>query len=179
MSPKRNLYRKPLIVVLSFLAVIAVSMLGITLSSYVKQLQLFGEGWVGPKYFAFEVDSNSSQQSLAPGETVTYDFSVSNHDNQGVAQVPLHVSIEIDYPTQLAGTGAILAELYYNGTVLTSDTGTGFLTAVGATMPANTSTTDIYSLKLTWQNADMVLLGDIQSTIFDPSSIDIRVSGYQ
>jgi hypothetical protein len=156
-----------------------VSMLGITLSSYVKQLQLFGEGWVGPKYFAFEVDSNSSQKSLAPGETVTYDISVSNHDNQGVAQIPLHVSIEIEYPTQLAGTGAILAELYYNGTVLASDTGTGLLTAVGATMPANTSTTDIYSLKLTWQNADMVLLGDIQSTIFDPSSIDIRVSGYQ
>lgn len=179
MSPKRSRFRKPLIVVLSFLAVISVSMLGVTLSSYVKQLQLFGEGWVGPKYFAFEVDSSGTQQSLAPGETVTYDFTVSNYDGQGVAQVPLHVSIEIDYPTQLAGTGAILAELYYNGTVLASDTGSGFLTAAGSTMPANTATTDTYSLKLTWQNADMVLLGDIQSTLFDPSSINIRVSGYQ
>lgn len=179
MSPKRNRFRKPLIVVLGFLAVISVSMLGVTLSSYVKQLQLFGDGWVGPKYFAFEVDSSGTQQGLAPGETVTYNFTVSNHDSSGVAQVPLHVSIEIDYPAQLAGTGAILAELYYNGTVLASDAGTGLLTAAGATMPANTATTDTYSLKLTWQNADMVLLGDIQSTIFDPSSISIRVSGYQ
>ncbi|MFH0793667.1 MAG: hypothetical protein ABIG45_00520 [Bacillota bacterium] len=179
MSPERKKHVKPLLAVLSLLAVIAISMLGITLSAYVKELQLFSNGWLGPKYFAFETQSDGSTKSLAPGESVTYDFTVCNHDGNGVSQVPLHVSIEIDYPGQLAGSGAIQAELLREGSLLASDQGTGSLAVTGATLPAGTATTDHYTLKLTWVDSDMVYLGELKSTEFDPSVISIRVSGYQ
>jgi len=179
MSNKFRIFLKPLIVVLSLLAVIAVSMLSVTLSAYVKELQLFGSGWVGPKYFAFDIDSDGSTKNLAPGESVSYDFNVSNFDDSGVAQVPLHVSIEIDYPAQLAGTGSIQADLYHGGSLLASDTGTGSLAATGETLPANSATTDSYTLSLTWIDSDMVMLGDMVNETFDPSTINIKVSAYQ
>ncbi len=179
MSPERKKYVKPLLAVLSLLAVIAISMLGITLSAYVKELQLFSDGWLGPKYFAFESESDGGTKSLAPGESVTYDFTVRNYDDSGVAQVPLHVSIEIDYPGQLAGNGALQAELLREGLLLASDLGTGSLAVTGTTLPAGIATIDHYTLKLTWVDSDMVYLGDIQSNDFDASVISIRVSGYQ
>ncbi len=179
MSPNRNKIWKALMVVLSLMAMIAVSMLGVTMSSYVKELQLFGDGWMGPKYFAFDMDSSGDMQDLAPGETVDYDFSVRNFDNNGVTQVPLHVAIEIDYPAQLAGTGVIQSELLQGGSALASDLGNGKLAATGSTMPANTATTDTYTLSLTWLDSDLQLLGDMVSTVFDPSDINIRVSAYQ
>ena len=58
---------KEIIVVLSLLTMIAVSMLGVTLSSYVKELQLFGSGWLGPKYFAFELDSDGGNEKPCAG----------------------------------------------------------------------------------------------------------------
>jgi hypothetical protein len=179
MSPKHGKLMKSLMVVLSLMAIIAVSMLSVTLSSYVKQLQLFGDGWMGPKYFAFDVDSVGNAQNLAPGETVSYDFDVRNFDDNGVTQVPLHVAIEIDYPVQLADTGVIQADLYQSGSHLASDSGSGTLAATGATMPANSATTDTYTLTLTWLDSDLTYLGDNVSTVFDPSDISIRVSGYQ
>lgn len=179
MSPKRNKIWKALMVILSLMAIIAVSMLGVTLSSYVKELQLFGDGWMGPKYFAFDMDSGGEMENLAPGETVTHDFSIRNFDDNGVTQVPLHVAIEIDYPAQLAGTGTIRAELLQGGTVLATDLGNGTLAATGATMPANSATTDTYTLSLTWLDSDLVILGDMVSMVFDPSDVSIRVSAYQ
>ena len=50
MSLLLNKKYRPLVIVLSILAVIAISMLGVTLSAYIKQVNLFGDGWVGPKY---------------------------------------------------------------------------------------------------------------------------------
>jgi hypothetical protein len=179
MFPERKRLLRPLIVILSLLAVIAVSMLSVTLSAYVKELQLFNGGWVGPKYFAFNIDSDGSTKSLAPGESVSYNFSVCNFDGSGVAQVPLHVSIEIAYPPQLAGTGVIRADLYHGGTQLASDTGSGSLAVTGVTLPANSATTDSYTLTLTWLDSDMVFLGDRVNESFDPSTINISVSGYQ
>ncbi len=170
---------RPLLVILALLAVLAASMLGVTFSAYVRELNLFGSGWVGPKYFAFEAAAATANQTLAPGASVNYAFTVRNDDGGGVAQVPLHVSIEITYPAQLAGTGAIQAELLRGGAVLASSTGTGTLSAAGATLPAGTATADAYTLRLTWQNADLALLGGMKDTPFDPSSITVRVSGYQ
>ncbi len=179
MSHKHGRVVKGIIVVLSLLTMIAVSMLGVTLSSYVKELQLFGSGWLGPKYFAFELDSDGGTKSLAPGEAVDYDFYVRNYDANGTAQVPLHVSVEITYPAQLAGSGAIKAELYREGSFLASSTGTGSLNVTGNTLPANSATTDHYTLKLTWVDADLTLLGTMVSQTFDSSTINISVSGYQ
>ena len=179
MSDSQKRKAKPWIVVLTILALIAVSMLGITLSSYIKELQLFGSGWVGPKHFAFSIDKSGDTKNLAPGESVEYTFSVRNHDNDGVSQIPLHVSIEIAYPPQLAGTGIIQADLYREGTLLASDVGGGALAASGSTLPANTATTDHYALTLTWLDSDVEYLGEIQSKEQEPSIISISVSGYQ
>ncbi len=179
MFHKHGRVMKAIIVVLSLLTMIAVTMLGVTLSSYVKELQLFGSGWLGPKYFAFELDSDGGTKSLAPGENTEYDFYVHNFDANGTAQVPLHVSIEITYPPQLAESGAIKAELYRGGSLLASSTGTGSLNVTGNTLPANAATTDHYTLRLTWVDANLAVLGTKVSQTFDPSTISISVSGYQ
>ena len=105
MSLPRNKKFRPLVAILSILAVIALSMLGVTLSAYIKQINLFGDGWVGPKYFAFEIDSTGDTKSMAPGESVDYVFHIRNYNEEGTSQVDLRVSIEIEYPGQLAGTG--------------------------------------------------------------------------
>lgn len=175
----RNKKYKPIVIILSILAVIAVSMLGMTISAYVKQINLFSGGWVGPKYFAFEIDSSGETKSLAPGESVNYVFNVSNFNEEGAAQVDLHVSIEIEYPAQLAGTGVIKADLYKDGNLLKSDTGSGALAVTGSTLPGGTQTTDQYILKLTWQDMDMNYLGEIKGNEFDASDINISVSAYQ
>lgn len=179
MSLLRNKKTRPIVIVLSILAVIAVSMLGVTLSAYIKQINLFDGGWIGPKYFAFEIDSDSAAKSLAPGESVDYDFDVRNFNEEGTAQVDLHVSIEIGYPAQLAGTGVIKADLYHDGALLASDTGSGSLAVTGSTLPGGTDTTDRYTLTLTWQDMDMEYLGEIQSGEFDASDVNISVSAYQ
>jgi len=170
---------KALIVILSIVALLAISMLTVTISAYVKELNLFNSGWIGPKYFSFNLESSDSTKKLAPGESAEYRFTVSNNDSSGVSQVPLHVSIEIDYPAQLAGTGSILAELYLDGSVLASDTGSGFLAVMGATLPGGEATTDTYTLKLTWLDTDLKALGVMVDEDFEPSDINIRVSGYQ
>ena len=179
MFPKLKLFHKPLVVLLSLLAIIAVSMLTITVSAYVKTLPFFGDGWVGPKYFSFNIQSNGETKALAPSETISYDFNVYNHNENGVAQIPLHISIEIHYPSQLAGTGTIQAKLFRGGTLLASDDGSGVLAVMGNTLPASVATTDVYTLTLTWLDTDMTYLSEMRDDAFDPSKIVISVSAYQ
>ena len=151
---------------------------GTTLSAYVKESALFPSGWVGPKYYAFEVDSSAGHTSLAPGESTSYAFTVKNYNSGGTAQVPLKVLINISYPPSLAGTGKLRADLYGGNTLLrSSDTGT--LEAAGLDLAANVQETQNYTIKLTWVDADMALLGGIKGQPFDPQAISVRVSGYQ
>lgn len=151
---------------------------GTTLAAYVKESALFSSGWVGPKYYAFEVESSFGHTSLAPGESASYPFVVRNYNHGGTAQVPLKVLISLDYPSSLAGTGKLRADLYGGNTLLrSSDTGT--LEAAGFDMAANVQETHNYMIKLTWVDADMALLGGIKGQPFDPQAISVRVSGYQ
>ena len=151
---------------------------GTTLATYVKETALFSSGWVGPKYYAFEVESSFGQRSLAPGESASYPFVVRNYNDGGTAQVPLKVLISLDYPQSLAGTGKLRADLYGGNTLLrSSDTGT--LEAAGLDLAANVQETHHYMIKLTWVDADMALLGGIKGQPFDPQAISVRVSGYQ
>ena len=173
-----NKISKPLRVLLGLALLIAVSMAGYTLAAYVKTVNLFQGGWVGPKYFAFEVNGNSESQTVAPGGSASFPFSVSNYNNGGTAQVPLNVSISITYPQSLAGTGAVEAKLTLGGSTLATSTN-GTLECNGAALPQNVQTTDKYTLTLTWLNADIAYLGTVKTSTFNPSDIKIRVSGYQ
>ena len=151
---------------------------GTTLAAYVKQTGLFSGGWVGPKYYAFEVESSFGHTSLAPGESASYPFVVRNYNDGGTAQVPLKVLISLDYPQSLAGTGKLRADLYGGNTLLrSSDTGT--LEAAGFDLAANVEETHNYTVTLTWVDADIALLGGMTQESFDPQAISIRVSGYQ
>ena len=151
---------------------------GTTLAAYVKESALFSNGWVGPKYYAFEVESSFGHTSLAPGESASYPFAVRNYNDGGTAQVPLKVLISLDYPSSLAGTGKLRADLYGGNTLLRSSD-TGKLEAAGYDLPANVQETHNYTIKLTWVDADMALLGGIKGQPFDPQAISVRVSGYQ
>lgn len=151
---------------------------GTTLAAYVKQTGLFSSGWVGPKYYAFEVESSAGRTSLAPGESTSYAFTVRNYNSGGTAQVPLKVLISLTYPPSLAGTGKLRADLYGGSTLLrSSDTGT--LEAAGFDLSANVQETHNYKVTLTWVDADITLLGSLNGEHIDPQAISIRVSGYQ
>ena len=173
------MFRSKRVKILLAIALLVIAALtGTTLASYVKQTGLFSSGWVGPKYSAFEVDSSAGHTSLAPGESASYPFAVRNYNDGGTAQVPLKVLISLDYPSSLAGTGKLQADLYGGNTLLrSSDTGT--LEAAGFDMAANVQETHNYMIKLTWVDADMALLGGIKGQPFDPQAISVRVSGYQ
>ena len=178
MPIKQPRISKPLKVILILALLIAASLLGTTLASYVKEAGLFGGGWVGPKYYAFEVDSSGGQNSLSPGESTVYSFTVKNHNNGGVAQVPLNVLIHVTYPATLAGTGRVQAVLR-SGDSLIGSSDSGTLECSGIELAANTKETDSYTLTLTWLDADMALLGGMTESAFNPAAISIRVSGYQ
>ena len=169
---------KKLKILLALALLVIAAWTGTTLSAYVKESALFSSGWVGPKYYAFEVDSSAGHTSLAPGESTSYAFTVKNYNSGGTAQVPLKVLISLDYPQSLAGTGKLRADLYGGNTLLrSSDTGT--LEAAGFDMAANVQETHNYMITLTWVDADMALLGGIKGQPFDPQAISVRVSGYQ
>ena len=157
---------------------LAVSLFGVTLASYVKEASLFNQGWVGPKYYAFEVESGSGPKALAPGESTVYHFTVRNYNEGGTAQVPLKVLIRATFPTTLAGTGRIVAVIRTGDQVLgTSES--GILECSGLELAGNTPDTDSYSLTLSWMDADLNLLGVQTHENFEPSAVNVRVSGYQ
>lgn len=178
MSSKYPWLSKHLGVLLLLALLLAVSIFGVTLASYVKEASLFNQGWVGPKYYAFEVESGSGPEALAPGESTVYHFTVRNYNDGGTAQVPLKVLIHVTFPTTLAGTGRIEAVIRTGDQVLgTSES--GILECAGLELAGNTPDTDSYSLTLTWLDADIILLGGQTQDIFEPSSVSVRVSGYQ
>jgi hypothetical protein len=175
---KQKPARKRLMAALILVLLVAFSMFGFTLGTYVRQSDLFKNGWIGPKHFAFTLDNTVSHRSLEPGQSVSYPITVSNTADGGVAQVDLQVSISITFPTSLAGTGRISATLSRSGqTIATSDTGT--LECAGSTLPAATATTDEYTLTLTWLDADLTYLSDKTTQAFDNAQIHVSVSGYQ
>ena len=169
---------KRLKILLAMVLLVISAWTGTTLAAYVKEISLFSSGWVGPKYYAFEVESDFGHTSLAPGESASYPFAVRNYNDGGTAQVPLKVLISLDYPKSLAGTGKLRADLYSGSTLLrSSDTGT--LESAGFDLAANVQETHHYTVTLTWVDADMALLGGMTQESFDPQAISIRVSGYQ
>lgn len=169
---------KSLRVILALAALIMAGFAGAALASYVKQMDLFASGAVGPKYYAFEVASSSSHTSLAPGESADYNFTVKNYNAGGISQVPLHVLISLSFPKDLAGTGRIQADLIGEGQFLQSSD-TGVIECAGLPLAAASQETHHYTLRLSWLEADISLLGGLTERGWDPQAISIRVSGYQ
>ena len=169
---------KRLTVLLLLALVLSLSLLGFSLAVYVKEISLYQNGWVGPKYFAFTAEGFDQQKSIQPGGSVSFSFSVSNHDAGGTAQVALRTAFSITFPASLAGTGRLRAQLY-SGSTLLSASETGTLECNGNTLPAAADDSDTYTLTLTWLDADLGLLGGLVSTPIDPSQISVRVSAYQ
>ena len=169
---------KPLKIILMLVVLLVLSMMGAALAAYAKDVTLFSTGWVGPKYYAFEVENELKRQSLAPEERAVYTFTVKNYNDGGTAQVPLKVAILVTCPVDLAQTGKVFAELTYDNSVLGSSD-KGKIECSGREMAANVKQSDRYTLTLTWLDADTALLGTMTSAVFEPSNINIRVSGYQ
>lgn len=174
--PKRRPRGLTVLLVLALIA--AAGWSGTALAAYVKQNSLFGSGWVGPKYYAFEVESSATGAKLAPGESADYPFSVKNFNSGGTAQVPLKVLIKADYPASLAGTGKVRADLYSGSTLLKSSE-TGTLECAGFEMTANIKETHSYTLTLTWLDADISLLSGAEEDGLGTEAVYISVSGYQ
>lgn len=178
MSSKHPLLSKRVGTILILALLLAGSVFGFTLASYIKEASLFGQGWVGPKYYAFEVESSNRPEAIAPGESTVYHFTVRNYNDGGTAQVPLKVLIRATFPTALAGTGKVVAVIRTGDQVLgTSETGT--LECNGLELSPNTPDTDSYTLTLSWMDADIDLLSGQKGTVIDPLAVSIRVSGYQ
>jgi len=177
MREQKPVISKPFKVVLVLVILLLVSLFGSTLGIYAKEAPV-SQNLIGAKLYAFEISNDVDAQSVEPGGSVTYTFSVRNFNTNGTAEIPLQTYVTIYFPTDLASTGRVLAQLYYGSQLLgSSDTGT--LYCAGITLPENVKTTDVYSLTLSWLDADMTLLGDSKWQTFTPSQVHISVAGYQ
>lgn len=175
-SPKRR--PRGLTALLMLVLLAAAGWSGTALAAYAKQSNLFGSGWVGPKYYAFEVESSAGGVKLAPGEGASYPFTVKNFNSGGTAQIPLKVLIKVDYPATLAGTGKVWAELH-SGSTLLKKTDSGKLEYAGLDMAAGIKETHSYTLTLTWLDADISLLSGAEEDGLGTGAVSIIVSGYQ
>ncbi len=178
MTKQKSAFGKPTKVVFVLALLVIVSLFGGTMGIYSKQLPISGDSQIGPKNFAFEAAASITDQSVEPGGSASYEFTVSNFNGSGTAEVALQTYATVYFPGSLVGTGRVLAQLYYEGALLgSSDTGT--LYCSGATLPANEQTTDTYTLTLSWLDADMAVLGDSKWQTITPSQVHINMAGYQ
>ena len=149
--------KKPLLFALLALAIVT-SLTAGTLAVYTKSVELTGD--VKVKRFAFDAKGGNATGEhairLAPTETETYSFEVTNFEgNSQAAEVPLEytISVDIDGADEMVGLTAILKK---GDTVLGSTTNGSFITkdtfSEVLRLPKDVKTTDKYVVTLTWQD---------------------------
>ena len=144
--------KKPLLFALLALAIVT-SLTAGTLAVYTKSVSLAGD--VEVKKFAFDAKGGSATGvnaiKLAPTETQTYRFNVTNFEGAGAAaEVPLEytIKVDIDGADTMVGLTAVLTK----GTEELGRTTNGVFTTAVQNLPANTKTTDDYVVTLTWND---------------------------
>ncbi len=148
----KTMKKKPLLFALLALAIVT-SLTAGTLAVYTKSVSLAGD--VAVKRFAFDSKGGNASGvnaiKLAPTETQTYSFNVTNFEGDGAAaEVPLDytITVDIDGADTMVGLTAVLTK----GTVELGRTTNGVFTSEAQNLPANAKTTDDYVVTLTWND---------------------------
>lgn len=171
---------------LTFLALaIVTSLTAGTLAIYTST-QNFGDAEITAKKFVFTAATGERYPmdiKLAPTETQTYPFTVTNTGNNVTAEVPMYYAINASTAPLFTAMPGLTAELLKGDEVVKSIT-SGDLTYGGdedsTHFAASASATHDYTLRLTWvsdgtTNASQTTAGENASS----ASFDIAVTATQ
>lgn len=144
-----HMKKKTLLLTLLALAIVT-SLTAGTLAIYTKSVDLGAV--VEIKKFAFEaagkIESGAKSINLAPKESMSYKFEVTNYDDKGTSEVPLLYTIYADFTDATKQMPGLYGALYM-GDKLVAETKEGELEWKGET-PETKQTAHGYVLKLTW-----------------------------
>lgn len=148
--------KKRLLLVLLTLAIVTSLSAG-TLAVYMTDETAYS-GTVRVKKFAFTAagdQSNASSIRLAPTESETYDFSVSNSDEDATAEVNMHYTITVSYANAKSVMPGLVATLYNASGKEVGTESDGVITFESTSdLAADEARIDGYSVKLEWVNGD-------------------------
>lgn len=148
--------KKPLLFALLALAIVT-SLTAGTLAVYTKSVSLAGD--VTVKRFAFSATGGSESTVaaiiLAPKESMTTKFSVSNFEGTGApSEVPLNYTITVDIAETASKMVGLTATLSINGTVVASSQNGIIQYQSEAQLAAAQALTHDYVVTLTWNDGD-------------------------
>lgn len=158
---------------------IVTSMVAGTLAIYSKNFDFSGN--VAAKKFYVNASSQveSPDIQIAPGETATWEFEVTNTDGTVISAVDMATSIKVSLPAGFQDIAVVLKNS--EGAVLGSGTAdaAGMIEVNGADFTANTARTDAYTLEFTWDgskdDANDTSLGEAATS----SPFTVTVTGTQ
>ncbi len=161
--------KKKLLLVVLALAILT-SLTAGTLAVYTKTIEKTAT--VEAKQFAFSVEGSvedgSEVISLAPTESMDYNFSITNVENGAVAEIPLEYTTTIDYSKAIASIPDLEVKLYKDGSEFGDASVPGKITF---TAQSDAGTTFLGEYKITFKWADD---GDGETQV---SQTDVSVTG--
>lgn len=151
---------KKLLLVVLALAILT-SLTAGTLAVYTKTVSLTGQ--IEAKKFAFTatggIEGDKKAINLAPTESMSYNFKLTNQDGTATAEVPMDYAITVNFAeaaTKMPGLTAVLAKVDSDGNVVSSSAITA---ANGQISDSNVSDASVafnqnYRVTLTWAGSD-------------------------
>ena len=180
----KTMKKKPLLFALLALAIVT-SLTAGTLAVYTKSVNLGTT--VDVKKFAFTAaggtESDNKAIKLAPKESMTYQFAVSNTDNGVTSEVDLTYVISIDMAdaaTQMPGLTATLSGGGMTEKIITPLEGDnkGKLT-YSTTLPQTTSKTDNYVVTVAWNAGTNDQHNTAGTTVVGTKGLNVNVTATQ
>lgn len=149
-----------------------------TLAVYTKNFDFNGD--VTAKKFYVNASSADATPDIkiAPKETVSWEFEVTNEDGAIISAVDMSTNIKVTLPNGFKDISVSLKDK--DGNVLGTGTAdsNGVINVAGADFAANTAKTDKYTLDFTWNDNDSAndtTLGEAGTT----SAFTVTVTGTQ
>lgn len=147
--------KKTLLLTLLALAILTSITAG-TLAVYTKSVTI--DTNVQIKKFAFTAAATDACDEqpikLAPTESQSYIFTVTNIENKTAAEIALHYDIKVDFSEAAKSMPGLTAKLYEDGNEIGTIEAGSFEYKKALTMPAGEGTTREYKLTLTWGGKD-------------------------
>ena len=173
---------KKFLIIGALILTVATSMVAGTLATYTKSVDFSGS--VTAKRFAFTAAGSvddSINVKLAPSETDSWKFVVSNKENSAISEVSMDVTISVTLPDGWAALG-VKPSLEFDGqSAALTNSGNTYTMKVANVLPANTEKTATGILSFTWENdtpnkdADHTQAGTTQKT----GTISVKITGTQ
>lgn len=158
---------------------IVTSMVAGTLAVYSKNFNFEGEIAAKKFYVNASSDVANPDITIAPNETASWEFEVTNTDGQVVSAVDMSTNITVALPNGFKDIAVTLKDSDGNALGTGVANGNGTININAADFTAGTPRTDKYTLEFTWDgtadNANDTALGEAGTS----SAFTVTVTGTQ